>query len=83
MPRFRKRPVVVEAVQFTQANRNAWLALLNTHHLVRAADGLHAVIPRLEGDMRIHEGDWIIRGIAGELYPCRDDTFRQTYEEVL
>lgn len=43
------------------------------------ADG-SLVIRTLEGDMRANPGDWIIRGVAGELYPCRQDIFEQTYE---
>lgn len=40
------------------------------------------LIPTLEGTMRAGVGDWIIRGIKGELYPCKDDIFRATYEPV-
>lgn len=40
----------------------------------------HIVIPTLEGEMRATVGDWIIRGVQGEFYPCRDDIFRATYE---
>lgn len=43
------------------------------------ADG-SLVIRTLEGDMHANPGDWIIRGVAGELYPCRQDIFEQTYE---
>ena len=39
-------------------------------------------ITTLEGAMMAQVGDWIIRSIAGEFYPCRDDSFRATYEEV-
>src|SRR5690554_627503 len=40
------------------------------------------VIPTLEGEMVAIEGDWIIRGVAGEFYPCKNDIFEQTYEAV-
>ena len=40
------------------------------------------VIETLEGDMQAQAGDWIIKGVKGELYPCKDDIFRQTYEPV-
>ena len=93
MQRFRKKPVVIEAVQFVEANRNEWLALLEANrnewlalleaHLVEhLGNGLYAYIETLEGQMTVREGDWIIRGIVGELYPCKDDIFRQTYEAV-
>ena len=39
-------------------------------------------VETLEGRMEFHAGDWLIRGIAGEVYPCRDDIFRATYEYV-
>ena len=40
------------------------------------------VISTLEGDMTAEPGDWIITGVAGEVYPCKDDIFRKTYEPV-
>ena len=82
MQRFRKKPVVIEAVQFVEANRNEWLALLEAHLVEHLGNGLYAYIETLEGQMTVREGDWIIRGIVGELYPCKDDIFRQTYEAV-
>ena len=82
MQRFRKKPVVIEAVQFVEANRNEWLAMLDTHLVGHRGNGLYAYIETLEGQLAVREGDWIIRGIVGELYPCRDDIFRQTYEAV-
>lgn len=45
------------------------------------ADGL-MVIRTLEGDMKVSLGDWVIKGVAGEFYPCRDDIFAATYEPV-
>jgi len=41
-----------------------------------------AVIETLEGDMRGDAGDWLIKGVNGEFYPCKDDIFRQTYEPI-
>ncbi|MFF9309907.1 hypothetical protein ACF1BS_03260 [Streptomyces sp. NPDC014748] len=46
------------------------------------ADGDVFYIHTLEGEMRATDGDWIIKGVAGEFYPCRDDIFRATYEAV-
>lgn len=43
----------------------------------------HIFIPTLEGTMAADVGDWIIRGVAGEFYPCKSDIFEKTYEEVL
>ena len=42
----------------------------------------HILIPTLEGDMEARPGDWIIKGVAGEFYPCKPDIFEQTYEPV-
>lgn len=39
-------------------------------------------IPTLEGDMHVTQGDWIIRGVQGEFYPCKPDIFEATYEKV-
>ena len=41
-----------------------------------------AVIETLEGNMQASAGDWLIKGVRGEFYPCKDDVFRQTYEPV-
>lgn len=45
--------------------------------------GEKATISTLEGDMIVCPGDWIIKGIEGEFYPCKDSIFQSTYEEVL
>ena len=42
----------------------------------------HLIIHTLEGEMKAEPGDWIITGIKGEMYPCKDDIFKATYEEV-
>lgn len=43
----------------------------------------HLIIKTLEGDMRASIGDWVIEGVGGELYPCKPDIFKKTYDEVL
>jgi hypothetical protein len=100
MPRFRKRPVVIEAMQFDgeQESRNALLAWMGVsggtarhwaHRDERRAsngeisqsyDPEHLTIATLEGKMRADLGDWIIRGVQGEFYPCKPDIFAATYE---
>jgi hypothetical protein len=45
-------------------------------------DDVHVVIDTLEGQMRIAPGDWVIRGVKGEFYPCKSDIFEATYERV-
>lgn len=78
--RFRKKPVVIEAVLWTGDN----FAEV-TQHLrgmgMFAFSGLE--IKTLEGTMRAAVGDWIIKGVKGELYPIKDEIFRETYEAVL
>lgn len=90
MPKFRKRPVVIEAVQFTRRNAE-WLAEWSggEFHHQPVDDGLYGVqyeltlsIPTLEGVMTAREDDWVIRGVKGEFYPCRPDIFAATYEPV-
>lgn len=77
---YRKKPVVIEAVLWTGNN---WLevnAFAKTKHIHIDANGL--AIDTLEGQMRADVGDWIIRGVKGELYPCKPDVFAKTYEPV-
>ena len=81
--KFRKKPVVIEAMQYTMDSCHAiheWAALGD--HVTSEACRLGIVIPTLEGDMKAELGDWIIRGVAGEFYPCKPDIFAQTYEPV-
>ena len=83
MQQFRKKPVVIEAVQVTLRN-----ALDVFHWIGETAEWpigvVHPVIiiRTLEGDMDVGMGDWVIKGVAGEFYPCKDEIFRQTYEAV-
>lgn len=84
--RYRKKPVTVEAMQLTLDSANAvaeWV-LANGGEIPNAgADELgrpFLVIRTLEGDHRASEGDYIIKGIKGEFYPCKPDIFEATYE---
>ena len=86
---FRKKPVVVEA----QRLGDKWLVdsfwqdvvdrriVLHTNKVNDMTIG-YAEIHTLEGVMRAEVGDWIIRGVRGELYPCKPDIFEATYEAV-
>ena len=97
--RWRKKPVVIEAMRFgayTEALSPAswndyeggvvWRWLHEHGQEVRVAQQdpgpAYALIPTLEGAMRADIGDWIIRGVQGEFYPCKPDIFRATYEQV-
>ena len=79
MPKFRKRPVVIEARQYT---RNG----LEAEQVADWCDGQQGddglIIRTKEGDMLADYGDWIIKGVQGEFYPCKPDIFEQTYELV-
>ena len=83
--KFRKKPVEIEAARY-DGTPEGWVCIANwlresNVRVGRGADG-HLTIPTLEGIMRANAGDWIIRGVQGEFYPCKPDIFEQTYEEV-
>ena len=93
--RYRKKPVVIEAVQFTGGNTDEVAGFLyagvdagpvpdypGRPFAVGGPSGEYLVIETLEGDMRADVGDWIIRGVKGEFYPCKPHIFEATYEAV-
>ena len=87
MPKFRKKPVVIEAMQYpgddwTIEKHNAFNQWLIENQGDRECKymGPFIIIPTLEGDHEARPGDWIIRGVKGELYPCKPDIFEATYE---
>ena len=81
--RFRKKPVVIEAAQWNGKNLSE-LSEWSGREWDVVPDGevnLLAVLT-LEGVMFARPGDWIIRGVAGEFYPCKPAIFAETYEAV-
>lgn len=81
MAKFRKKPVVINAVQITDATFDN--PHPNEEHIVGVTYDPIArcvFIDTLEGRMRGNLGDWIICGVRGELYPCKPDIFAATYE---
>lgn len=77
--KFRKKTVIIDAIQFTGTKENyAELAKFCPNIGFLPADTL--LIKTLEGNRLANVGDWIIRGILGEFYPCKPDIFAQTYE---
>lgn len=84
MQKFRKKPVVVEAMQVTDEwfdNPQVPLAEMDSSNIsVRTKNCVE--ITTLEGIMTARLGDWIIRGINGEYYPCKPDIFDKTYEPL-
>lgn len=86
--KFRKKPVVVEAILYNGENYHEvylWAELLSGSDspglYYGVTDGLF--INTLEGPMHVSEGDWVIRGTQGEFYPCKPDSFSDTFEEVV
>lgn len=79
--RFRKKPVIVEAIQYDGSKENIAAILRLGNSIMLYSDYL--VIKTLEGNHRADKGDWIIKGVKGELYPCKPDIFEQTYEPVI
>lgn len=84
MNQYRKKPVVIEAVQYLPGETCEQLAAFMdvAHNEEDCFHDAEWVIPTLEGDMVARPGDWIIRGVQGELYPCKPDIFAATYEPV-
>lgn len=76
---FRKKPVVIEALQFTGDNIDEVFDFVREK--VGATNQI-VVINTLEGIMIANVGDWIIKGVNGEFYPCKPDIFEKTYEAV-
>lgn len=86
---YRKKPVEVEAFRWEGARTAVprWFNDAVNEGKARAnpntnLNEMQAVISTLEGDMIANVGDYIIKGVKGELYPCKPDIFKATYEEV-
>lgn len=93
MPKFRKKPVVVEAIQWTGSNLEEIRNFVGSDliedymeffDIKRTLNKMlvDIAIDTLEGTMRVDYGDYIIKGVKGEFYPCKSDIFLATYEEV-
>lgn len=86
--RFRKKPVEVDAAQFTHATAPAVTQWLTEHDAAYMFHGddftgeVYLEIYTLEGTMTAQPGDWIIRGVQGEFYPVKPQIFAATYEQV-
>ena len=79
MAKYKKKPVVIEAIRFTGSNYEEIREFIGKNTL---CSDLSIVIPTLEGDMIAQKGDYIIKGVKGEFYPCKPDIFAETYEVV-
>ena len=78
--KYRKKPVVIEAIQWTGKNPLEISAWANKR-FSRTRDN-YLIIETLEGSHYAKKGDWIIKGVKGEFYPCKPNIFEMTYEKV-
>lgn len=98
MAKYRKKPVVIEAIKLTpelfwDCYKDNWCGPLpepfnkfsfngGYHPVNKTIGNVWIQIPTLEGSMRADMGDWIIKGVKGEYYPCKPDIFEATYEKA-
>lgn len=86
MPKFRKKPVVIDAWQFTVDPDKPLIAgtMFIQWPILKDALGYHLLIQTLESQtFRVNNGDWVIRGVKGEFYACKPDIFEMTYDPVV
>lgn len=85
MTKYKKKPVVIEAMQFDGENGKEiedWAKQENCQRHMDNSQKDYLTIQTLEGIMTASKGDFIIKGISGEFYPCKPDIFELTYEKV-
>ncbi len=89
MAKYRKRPLEIDALKWLGTNNEdmdnflAFAGCVKRVKYFKDVNGINlVVIPTLEGEMMAFPGDWIVVGIAGEPYPCKDDIFELTYEHT-
>jgi hypothetical protein len=95
MKKYRKKPVVIEAIRWTGSNEIEIMDFVGKKLQVTSPprqmefdrddipDSAYAIIiPTDEGNMRADRNDFIIKGVRGEFYPCKPDVFEKTYEKV-
>ena len=83
MAKYRKKPIIIEAFRF-QIDRFApdwFMDRVKNNTIITYEDGT-CNVKTLEGTMKANKGDYIILGINGEVYPCKPDIFKKTYEVV-
>lgn len=84
MAKYRKKPLVVEAIQFkaTKKSFNEIRKWIGKKFYYNYQDYPRVFISTLEGAMGVKKNDWIIKGVKGEFYPIKNDIFLETYEKV-
>lgn len=76
---YKKKPLIVSAVKWDGTNLQEIKAFTEGRAMMK---NITLVIPTLEGTMAAEVGSYIIKGVKGEYYPCREDIFKNIYEEV-
>ena len=89
MKKYAKKPVVIEAIQLTSESLMECIgfiypdiSVVDHSTLITIRKNKFLTIETLEGDMKAQFGDYIIKGVQGEFYPCKPDIFHLTYDEV-
>jgi len=80
--KYRKKPVIINAIQFLGKNGSEIYNFMRTSEREICVEDIKIRIKTLEGEMTADINDWIIKGIKGEFYPCKPDIFEATYELV-
>lgn len=87
--KYKKKPVIIEAIQLLNNNSSIEECLKFIYNVFITDDNIETVkndkhirIQTLEGDMKASFGDYIIKGVNGEFYPCKPDIFEKTYESI-
>lgn len=80
MSKYKKKPVIIEAIQW-KVSEESWREIIDIGCPAEPGEmgSRSFYIPTLEGEMKACEGDWIIKGVNGEFYPCKPDIFEKTY----
>lgn len=82
LTKYRKKPVVIEAMRMPELKNQEYEDLRDWLDDKASGHGSSLLIHTAEGDMIANPGDWIIRGVEGDFYPCKDSVFKATYDEV-
>lgn len=81
--KFRKKPIVIEAIEWKGEIEDITVRKFIKDSHTFTNDRRSLIINTLEGEMEALVGDFIIKGVKGEIYPCKPDIFWQTYEEII
>ena len=85
MAKYKKKPVVIDACQFDGNIRSIDdfpISEVGKFKVSSENGQYYLIIPTLEGDLKAVAGDWIIKGVKGEYYPCKPDVFNMSYERI-